>query len=114
MTCFKTPDGRSVHSQCKTLAEYERFVKAVERGATLEEAFKGRVVAGIKGHPPTPFLKRIKEVLEVFDEKSYQSLMYHRKRYHSTADEALRWAAQSGRVVVKKSKRKEFLVRKEK
>lgn len=114
MTCFKTPDGKTVRSQCSSPAEYQRFIKAIEKGATFEEAFKGRSIASVKGHRPTPFLLRIKEVLEEYNEKSYFILRSYHKRHKCSPDEALRWAAQTGRVVVKKNKRKEFLKRKEK
>lgn len=114
MTCFRNTEGKTIRSLCKNLTEYGRFIRAIEKGFSTEEAFKMRTIPKKKGHEDSPTLKRIKEVLAEFNEKNYYIIKNYCRRTKSDVDTALRWAAQTGRVKVKSHKQKEFLRRKEK
>ena len=114
MTCFRTKDGKSIRSQCKNDTEYSRFYKAIEKGATTEEAFRCRTIPQIKGHPHTlPFL-RILEVLQNYNRNNYFIIKGYCYRHKCSVEEALKWAARTGRVTVKHQYRQYYLQRKEK
>lgn len=114
MTCFRTQDGKTVRSQCKNPKEYARFCKAIERGLTFDEAFEARKVALPKGHPITPAVALMRRVLDKYTSVAYGKIISYSKRHNCSAEEALTWAVQTGRLRVKRQYRKQYLQRKEK
>lgn len=110
MTCFRFADtGETVRSKCRTEAEYQRFCRAMEKGATVEEAFNSRKVAIYKSGHRSPLLRKLEEVLEYYDMNTYFRLYSYMYRNKCSLDDAIKWAARSGRVVLKTRKRKEYL-----
>ena len=111
MTCFRTAEGKSVRSMCKSMSEYTRFYRAMEKGATVEEAVAGMRVSIHKSHSRSPLLKLFERDLESYNKNTY-SMIYncmHRKK--CSMRKALQWAARTGRITVKHHKREEYLKR---
>lgn len=111
MTCFRTADGKTARSQCKNISEYTRFYRAMEKGATVEEALEARTIVINKSCSRSPLLRRFKEVLESFDMDTYSLIHNCMYRRNCSIDEAISWAARTGRVKLKHNCRKEFLKR---
>ena len=108
MTCFRTPDGKTVRSQCQNPKEYTRFTRAIERGLSFEEAFAARKVALPKGHPITPGVALMKKVFKCYNERTYGIIISYSKRHSCSVEEAIKWAARTRRLEVKARYRQRF------
>lgn len=110
MTCFRTEDGKTARSMCKNQTEYTRFYRAMDKGATVEEALKARTVVINKSHSRSPIIRKLKEVCVGYNDNTYFLIHnYFFRNKTKDIDEAIRWAARTGRLILKKHKRKEYL-----
>jgi hypothetical protein len=108
MTCFRTKDGKNARTFCKSLAEYSKFYRGIEHGMSVEEALKFAKKVQEKPHR-SAILKRIDQLVVGADFRVY--VMIYNKMYRTgcDVDTAIQWAARSGKVNIKKMKRKEVL-----
>ena len=110
MTCFRTKEGITVRKLCKTQAEYTRFYRAMDNGATVEEAMAVMSKPKNKSHHRSPLLNKLEKVLESYDMNTYFLIHnYFTRKRTKDIDEAIRWAARTGRVTLKHQYREEYL-----
>ena len=110
MTCFRMRDGSPVSKHCANTVEYSRFYRLMDKGMTVEEAFERKTEEIYKKRLDCSAKKRLMVIIKGFEKKHYAMAMNYLGRYKgSTLDDAIKWAARTGRITLKKPYRKEYL-----